>query len=124
MKKSFKLNLKDDNGKPVVLEVRNDFATIEAIEEACGEGIVSIVTRLSNGKITFTELAKLVHAALEAKGDSRRTRQEVGQLLHNTGFMDVIKEQLDDFICSLIIPQSGSVESGKAEGTESSPGKK
>ena len=124
MYKTYKLKLKDDDGQDVVLEVRSNFETLAAIEDACDEGAVQILQQLSSGKFKFSQIATLVHASLVANGDSRRTEGEIGQLIFNVGFMEAIKDQLDEFVCSLVVPKMGAVESGKAKGAASSPGKK
>lgn len=124
MKKLYKLKLKNDDGTDALIEVRSSYETLAAIEDALDEGIVEILQKFTAGKFRMTEVAKIVHAAAAVNGDTRRDVQEIGQLLFNTGFMDVIKEHLDEFLCSLAIPQMGAVEQGKEKGAESSPGKK
>lgn len=125
MIKTYHVKLKDNDDNDVILEVRDDFATLAAVERACDKGILKILEELSSGSFRFSQIATLLHAALVANGNSKRTESEVGQLIMNVGFMDTLRQQLDEFICALAVPRMGAVASGKGKREqENSLGKK
>lgn len=112
MKKTFDIKLKTDSGDVKIITINNCFKTVQLIEDKHPQGVIELITSMANGKIRIVDIASIVHCGLVGNNDTRYDLAQVGELVMNTGVVEVAT-QLDDFLTTLVSPEVGGVSQGK-----------